>query len=200
MLLFSWADLSLLGKIYWIIAIPSTAIFLILLILSFFGGDTDGLNGIDGVDGTDFHGGDIDIGEGFSGFIISFKSVMSFLMMFGWSGIISMSFKMTHFVSLFIAFITGLITLFLVAGLLYLITKMQYDGSMKIENAIGKIGTVVLYIPPKKQGYGQIQVNVQGTLKTLNAKTEEKEEIKSGTKVIVIDILENNELLVVTQK
>lgn len=200
MLLFSWAGLNLLGKIYWIIAVSSTAIFLILLVFSFFGAHVDGIDGIDNPDGADFHGGDVAISEGFSGFIISFKSVISFLMMFGWAGIISMNFKMTNFVTLFVAFITGLITLFLVAGLLYFVTKMQDDGTMKIENAIGKIGTVVLHIPSKMQGFGQIQVNVQGTLKTLDAKTEEKEDITSGTKIIVIDVLEDNSLLVITKK
>lgn len=200
MLLESWANLSILTKIYWIIAVPSTAIFLILLLLSFLGGDADTIDNIDSPDGADFHGGDISMTEGFSGFIISFKSVMSFLMMFGWAGIISTSFKMSNFVGLLVALVTGLITLFLVAGLLYLMTKMQEDGTMKIENAIGKIGTVVLRIPAKMQGYGQVQVNVQGALKTLEAKTEEKEDISSGTKIIVIDVLEDNSLLVITQK
>ncbi len=197
MLLYAWENMSLMTKIYWIIAIPSTAIFLILLILSFFGVDADG--DLDAGGGDIHDGGGVDISEGFSGFIISFKSVMSFLMMFGWAGILGHSFSLGFVLTLVIAFVTGLVALFAVAGLLYFITKMSYDGSLKLENAIGKTGQVILRIPPKKQGYGQIQINVQGSLRTLEAMTEEKEEIKSGTNVQVIDILDEDRLLVVTK-
>jgi membrane protein implicated in regulation of membrane protease activity len=195
MLLFAWETMSLMTKIYWIIAIPSTAIFLILFILSFFGADTDGDFDAGGADMHD--GGGVDISEGFSGFIISFKSVMSFLMMFGWSGIIGHSFNLGIILTLVIAFITGVVALFAVAGLLYFITKMSYDGTLKLENAIGKTGQVILRIPAKKQGYGQVQINVQGSLRTLEAMTEEKDEIKSGTTVQVIDIIDEERLLVV---
>jgi membrane protein implicated in regulation of membrane protease activity len=200
MLLFSWENMDLLTKIYWIIAITSTAIFIILLLLSFFGSDLDANAEISGFDSADVHGGEFDISEGFSGFIISFKSIISFLMMFGWAGILSRSFNLSTILTLFIAFITGLIALFAVSGLLYFISKMTSSGTLKIENAIGKTGEVILRIPPKKQGFGQIQVNIQGGLRTLEAKTEEPEIIHSGESVLVIDILDDNILLVVPKK
>ncbi len=192
-LLFNWENLSTLGKVYWIIAIPSTAIFLILLILSFLGADADH------PDGVDIHG-DVATGEGFGGFVINIKSIMSFMMMFGWAGVISMGFKLSTLSSFIIAIITGFVTLILVAGLLYLVTRLSYDGTLNMENAIGKTGDVILFIPPKKNGLGQVQVNVQGSLRTLEAMTEEPEEIKSGTKVLVVDVLDNNVLLVVPKK
>ena len=189
MLLFSWEGLSLIGKIYWILAVPSTVIFIVLLVLSFFGADADG-----DIDGDI---GDVDIGEGIGGFIISFKSVMSFLMMFGWSGIISMSFNLKVWATLLVALIAGFVALIAVAALLYFISKMSYSGTMNMENALGKVGTVVLGIPPKRQGKGQIQINVQGSLRTLDAMTEEKEKIESNSNVQVIDIQDNNTLIVV---
>jgi membrane protein implicated in regulation of membrane protease activity len=176
-----------MGKIYWILAVPSTAIFLILLILSFFGGDADGGDV------------DLDVSDSLGGFIINFKSIMSFVMMFGWAGIISMSFNLSIGFTIIVAVLTGIVSLIAVAALLYFISKMSYSGTMKIENAIGKVGQVVLKIPAKKSGFGQIQVNIQGSLRTLDAKTEEVDEIKSGTNVQVIDLLENDVLLVVTK-
>lgn len=199
MLLLTWENLSLLGKIYWIIAVPSTAIFFILLILSFFGADTDA--NIDGGDlQIDIHDGDVGLGEGFGGFIISFKSVMSFLMMFGWAGILSQYYNLNVFWTLFVAFVTGIIALFAVASLLYFITKMGQSGTLILENSIGKSGQVILSIPSKKQGHGQIQINVQGSLRSLDAVTEEPENIKSGTIVMVIELLEDNTLLVVPKR
>ncbi len=193
-LIFNWENLSTLGKIYWIIAIPSTTIFLILLILSFLGADADH------PDNIDIHEGDIGTAESFGGFLINVKSILSFLMMFGWAGVISLGFKISTLSTLFIAVITGLITLVLVAVLLYLVTRLSYDGTLNIENAIGKTGDVILHIPAKKAGFGQIQVNVQGSLRTLEAVTEEAEEIKTGTKVLVVDVMDNNVLLVLPKR
>ena len=193
-LLFNWDNLSTLGKVYWIIAVPTTAIFLILLILSFLGAD------VDHPDSIDIHDGGVGGTDGFGGFLINVKSILSFLMMFGWAGIISLGFKLSTVSTLIIAIITGLVTLILVAGLLYLVTRLSYDGTLNVENAIGKTGDVILHIPAKKIGFGQVQVNVQGALRTLDAVTEEAEEIKSGTKVLVVDVMDNNILLVVTKK
>jgi len=195
MLLFSWENLSLITKIYWLVAVPSTVIFLILLVLSLFGADADA-----DLDAGHMDIGDVDFAEGFGGFIISFKSVMSFLMMFGWAGIISQHYDLNTFGTLIVAFITGLAALFAVAGLLYFITRMSYSGTLQMQNAIGKAGQVILSIPAKKQGVGQIQINVQGGLRTLEAVTEEIDEIISGTKVMVIDLLEDNTLLVVPKR
>ncbi|MBN2662844.1 MAG: NfeD family protein [Bacteroidales bacterium] len=190
MLLFNWENLSLIGKLYWIFAIPSTAIFAILMILSFFGADGD----------ADIDDGSVDIGEGFGGFILSFKSLISFMMMFGWAGIISHAFNLNTILTIIIAFITGLVSLLAVAGLLYFFSKMSYSGTMELENAIGKEGQVVLRIPAKKSGSGQVQLNVQGSFRTLDAVTEEPEEIKSGTNVQVIDIVNTDTLLVVPKR
>ncbi len=188
-LLFSWETLSTMSKIYWIIAVPSTIIFLIFLILSFLGLDADG--------DVDFDGG-ADVSGGVGGFLINFKSILSFIMMFGWAGIISTSFGIKINLTIIISIVTGLIGLFAVAVLLYFVSKLSYSGTMKIENSIGKIGTVVLRIPGKKQGKGQIQVTVQGSLRTLDAMTEEKTTLKSGSKVQVIDVQEN--ILIVIPK
>lgn len=189
-LLFAWDQLPLMGKIYWILAVPSTAIFLILLILSFFGADADA-----DIDGDI---GDVDFSEGIGGFIINFKSIMSFIMMFGWAGIISMTFDLSIGFTIIVAVITGFVSLIAVATLLYFISKMSYSGTMQIDNAIGKVGTVVLRIPEKKQGLGQIQINVQGSLRTLDAMTEEKEKISSGQSVQVIDV--QDDVLIVIPK
>ncbi len=182
MLLLTWENLPLMGQIYWIVAISSTTIFVILFILSFFGADADA--DIDGdVDG--------DIGSDIGGFIINFKSIMSFAMMFGWAGVISMTFNLNSMLTLIVAVVTGLVSLIAVAFLLFFLSKLSYSGNMKKENAIGKTGTVVLRIPPKRQGVGQIQIQIQGGLRTLEAMTEEEELLKSGTNVLVIDIQDN---------
>ncbi len=190
MILIAWQDLSLMGKIYWIVAVPSTVLFLILIVMSLFGADAD----------ADADVSDVDVSEGFGGSILSLKSIISFLMMFGWAGIISKSYKVGVFGTILIAVVAGIIALIAVSAVIYFLTKLSHSGTMNLKNAIGKKGDVILRIPPKKEGSGQVQILVQGSLRTLQAVTEETEEIRSGTSIRVIDILNNDVLLVVPER
>jgi len=66
---------------------------------------------------------------------------------------------------------------------------------VKKENAIGKIGKVYLSIPEKGKGLGQVQVIVQGRLKTLNA-VSSGPGINTGEQIIIFDINEDRNLIV----
>jgi len=180
-----WEGLSILNKIYWLIAIPATLIFAIQIIMSLIGADAD----------SDM---DVDIeADGLGGHIFSIKTIVSFLMMFSWSGIIAQSFGVTQMASLIVlSFIAGIVTMLTVAFVFYSLTKLSYSGTMNISNAIGLTGTVVLLIPEKMNGKGQIQIKLQESLRTLDAMTEDLEKIKSNTNVEVVDVLENDVLLV----
>ena len=184
-----WDGLTLLGKINWILAIPATIVFIINLILAIVGGDVD----------ADHDVGDVDISEGFSGYILSFKTILSFLTMFAWSGILAETWGMKVLATIGISLVAGFVTMFLMALLLYLLTKLSQDGTMNIKNAIGEAGDVYLPIPEKMNGKGKIQITIQGSLRTLDAMTEDLEPIKSNTNVEVVTILENN-ILLVTKK
>ena len=74
-----WESLSTLQKVHWGIALPSTIIFVIQLIMTLAGGDGDDFD-------TD-HDGDFDGDHGDGMNIFSIKSVLSFLMFYGWSGL-----------------------------------------------------------------------------------------------------------------
>ena len=73
--------------------------------------------------------------------------------------------------------------------------KLTDSGTLNLQNAIGKVGSVYLTIPAKRDGLGKVQVKVQG-LRTLDAMTDYEEEIKTGSVIEVVEIL-NNEILVV---
>ena len=182
-----WEGLSLLNKVYWLIAIPSTLIFAVQIVMSLVGADADS---------------DMDVeveADGLGGHIFSLKTIVSFLAMFSWSGIIAQSFGITQMASLIIlSFIAGIITMLTVAFVFYSLTKLAYSGTMNSENAIGHTGTVILSIPEKMKGKGKIQIKIQESLRTLDAMTEELEPIKSNTNVEVESVLENDILLVKT--
>jgi hypothetical protein len=67
------------------------------------------------------------------------------------------------------AFICGFLMMVLMASLFYFMSKLAESGTLKMKNAIGKLGEVYLMIPASRGGMGKVQLNVQGSLRTLDA-------------------------------
>lgn len=187
-----WDALTTLQKIHWGIALPSTIIFIIQLILTLAGGDADDID----ADADGDFDGDTD-GDGMN--IFSVKSILAFLMFYGWSGLAAIQYGMvTWWIITLISLGIGVLMMMFTAWLFFMLFKLQESGTMKIENAIGKQGEVYLTIPAKKNGVGKIQIIIQGSYRTLDALTEETEDIKTGTFVEVVDVI--NDALVVKRK
>ena len=183
-----WDTLTTLQKIHWGIALPSTIIFVIQLIITLAGGDADDID----ADGD----GDFD-GDGMH--IFSVKSVLAFLMFYGWSGLAAIQYGMvTWWTITLISLGIGVLMMMFTAWLFFMLLKLQESGTMNIENAIGKQGEVYLTIPAKKAGTGKIQIIIQGSYRTIDALTEETEDIKTGTFVEVVEVI--NDTLVVKRK
>ena len=83
----------------------------------------------------------------------------------------------------------------LLAKLMQMAMKLQYSGA-NIRNAVGKQGTVYLIIPPKGKGKGKVSVVVQERLREFDAVTESKEDIPTGSQIIVKDVVHPNTLVV----
>ncbi|NJM15463.1 MAG: hypothetical protein HC896_08890 [Bacteroidales bacterium] len=83
------------------------------------------------------------------------------------------------------------------AAVVYYLGKLDEDGTLNMKNAIGKIGTVYLKIPRERSGMGQVQVNIQG-FRTLDAITDEPEDLATGKVIEIVDIINNETLLVKT--
>ncbi len=190
----SWWDLlSPLQKIHWGIALPATIIFVIQLILTLTaGGDTD-------MDGAGDHDGDFSGDHGDGMHIFSVKSILAFLMFYGWGGLAAIE-KGMHVwwgVSA-ISLVIGIIMMLFTAWIFFMLLKLQSSGTLVMENAIGKEAEVYLTIPAKKKGNGKVQLIIQGGYKTLDAVTEEPEDIATGTFVEVVEVM--NDTLLVKRK
>jgi len=187
-----WSAMGNAEKIYWLIAVPFTAIFLVQLILTFIGGDFD--------HPTDATGHDVsfdqDHGIGFQ--FLSIKNLVGFFAIFGWTGIAMLHGGKSIGLVVIVSSIAGLLMMLIMATIMYYLGKLSEDSTLNLKNAIGKVGTVYLRIPPQRSGTGKIQVNVQG-FQTLDAITDDMEELKTGAVVEVIDIISNEILLVKKQ-
>ncbi|MEM8764751.1 MAG: hypothetical protein AAGD88_13110 [Bacteroidota bacterium] len=180
--------LTLFEKIYWIVAIVGSVILTILMILTFVGGDVEDLSGDVDVDV------DGDTGIGFQ--FLSFKNLMGFFTIFGWSGIACMDNGLSTGATLVISLFCGLLMMFAMAALFYYLSKLQSSGTLKLKNAMGQIGEVYLTIGANRSSIGKVSVNVQGTLREMEALTDEEIDLKQGNVIKVKDVTDNGILIV----
>lgn len=182
-----WQGITILEKIYWCLAVPFSVLFIIQTILTFTGGDAAGAEGdadvaVDSDSGIEFQ-------------FLSIKNLIAFFTLFGWVGIVTFGSGVQPFWSVVLATLAGLLMMVLMATLMYFMGKLTENGTLEVEKAIGKSGTVYLTIPPQRRGMGKVQINLQG-FQTLDALSDEDEELSSGTLIEVTGIIDGDFLLV----
>jgi len=180
--------LTLFEKIYWVTALVSSVIFLVLIVMTLIGGDADDM------------GGDVDAeveGDGGIGFqFLSFKNLMGFFTIFGWSGISCLDNGLSTGLTVFISVICGLIMMTAMAALFYYLAKLQSSGTLKLKNALHQIGEVYLTIGANRSSIGKVSISVQGTLRELEALTDEKDDLTQGNVVKFKEVTDNGILIV----
>ncbi len=186
-----WEGLSLPLKIYWGLAIPFSLFFLLQLVLTFIGGDH----------ATDDVPTDVEVEHdfGFGSQFFTFKNFVAFFTIFAWTGIICTGEGFGTWTTLLISFAAGIAMMSLMAFIFFSLMKASHDGTMKINKALGGVGQVYLPIMKQRNGVGQIQIKVQGALRTLDALTDDEEDIPTG-KMVTVKSVVNNTILLVTAK
>ncbi len=182
-----FAALNTFEKVYWLTAGVSSVIFLILLVLTFVGGEVDDLGDVDAeIDG--------DTGIGFQ--FLSFKNLMGFFTIFSWSGIAALNAGYSNVITIIISVSCGLLMMLAMASLFYYLHKLNSDGSLRMKNAINSVGEVYLSIGANRSRIGKVQVNVQGGLRSLEALTDENIDLKQGDIITVTNVTDNGILIV----
>lgn len=187
----AWQAMPFLEKLYWCFAIPFSLLFLVQLILTFVGGDVDAT----AVEGNADFTIDHDTGIDFQ--FLSLKNLIAFFTIFGWAGITAVDAGLPNWLSILISTLCGLLMMLIMASIVYFMGKLTESGTLNLKSAIGKTGTVYLTIPAKRKGMGKVQIKVQG-LQTLDAFTDNDEDIKTGAIVDVVELI-NDEILLVKQ-
>ncbi len=187
---------SIISNAYFFIAIGASAFFILQSIFTFIGiGDNFELDG-------DFDAEvdlDVDIADGINMtmHLFTIRGIISFFMVFGWTGfILTDSGELGSFVIFIIALATGTLMLFLIALVYYFFEKISQEGNIDIREAIGKQGSVYIPIPNRNDGIGKIQIILGESLKTLDAIAKDKA-ITTGSQVKVVGII--NEMLEVEE-
>jgi len=181
-------NLEPLLRIFWLVAIPSSLIFIIQTIMTFVGADT-----ADGGMDTDFDA-DMD-GSGAQFQPFSLRNLINFLLGFSWTGISFYQTISNPTVLLIIALVVGLLFVYLFFLIIAQIQKLAEDNSFKITSTLNKTADVYLTIPGQKSGKGKIMISINGSFHELEAMTEQ-EKITTGTVVKVVKI-ESGDILIV---
>jgi len=175
-----WNTLDGITRAYWIIAVPSTLIFLIQMMLLMFGFDVDDAD-VDGAGDVDM---DVDGDAGFHLFTV--RNLVIFLTIFSWSGI---SFSESGFatgITMAISFVIATVVMLFVAWMFKKISTLGESGNFKIQKAMGCTGTV--YIPIPAKGKGKVQAKVDGRLVELDAISDHEEDLSTGLMVEIIEV------------
>jgi uncharacterized membrane protein len=185
-----WLSLSLFEKVVWLITLPVTVVFLIQMILTFAGMDSDGFSGGDAeANGMEAEGGE----QPFQ--LFTFRNFINFLLGFGWTVIAFNNSIESRFLLVTLGVVAGVALVALVMFIFYKLSAMVQSGTMNIHNAVGQVAEVYLSIPAAKSGTGKVHVKVQGTLRELEAMTE-GEQLQSGQRARVTGVVNDHLLMV----
>jgi hypothetical protein len=194
-----WGDLDSGLQMFCGIALVSTAILLIQTILLLFGvGDHDMPD--HDMDLSGGHTGSLDghAHDGDNGGLglLSVRTIIAFLVGFGWSGAVARAAGAGMPLAIPVAAVVGFLLMLSVFWIMKLFWSFRQSGNLDYTNAIGEIATVYLPIPPDKAGAGQIEVLVQGRLQVVKAFTSAAERLENRRRVLVIDTVGTDGVLV----
>ncbi|GAL60685.1 hypothetical protein [Algibacter lectus] len=179
-------SLALFTQIYWGIALIGSFIFVITIVTTFIGGDSGDLD-------TDAEI-EADTGIGFQ--FITFKNLVGFFTLFGWSGIACIDAGFSKPITIMVSILCGLAMMAVMAAMFYSMQKLNHSGTLKMKNAIGSVGEVYLTIGAKRSTIGKAHVRVQGALRELEALTDSETDLKSGSVISVKEVTTNGILIV----
>ncbi|MAS79650.1 MAG: hypothetical protein CMI25_04505 [Opitutae bacterium] len=182
-----WLHLTPTMKMFVGIGTVSSAVLTLQMVLAMFGGDMDGLE-------TDV---DIpDAGEGGASGILSIRTIGAFFTGFGWSGAAMLQAGYGTGAATFVGIVVGSIFMALIFYLMTYLHSLRQEGTINYANAVGKIGSVYLPIPPHRKGIGQVEVLVQGRLKIVQAITDNDKKIGNRVAVRVTELVDTQTILV----
>ena len=182
-----YSNLELFPKIYWSIALLGSLIFIITLVSTFATGDSGDLGDVD----SDIEG---DTGIGFQ--FITFKNLVGFFTLFGWSGIACIDAGLSNPLTILISVVCGLIMMSIMAAMFYYMAKLNDSGTLDFKNAVGAVGEVYLTIGANRSSIGKVHVKIQGALRELEALTDADTDLKSTAVIKVKEVTKNGILIV----
>jgi hypothetical protein len=178
-----WNTLNLELQVFYGLGIISLVVLLIQMLLSVFAGmDHD----------YDVGGGDHGSGIGF----FSIRGVTAFFTGFGWTGALMLKNGYGVTAAIIAGTLVGGALMFGIFLLMKSMMRLQSNGTLDFNNAIGQIGTVYVTIPASQKAGGQVELLLQGRLTMAEALSRGAEPLHPGTKVTIVEKIGHATLIV----
>ena len=123
-----WDGLSGIYRFFWTTSVLTTVVFIVMVILSVIGGDSDA-DGDAGGD-TDGDSSGMDGGAGMMSYILSFKTLLAFMLGASWTGLSALYQGWSVFAIALTSILSGVLMMALMAFLLSLFVKLQHDSTL----------------------------------------------------------------------
>jgi hypothetical protein len=129
--------------------------------------------------------------------LLNFQGIVAGAAVLGLAGLAATAGGLSGAVSLAIAAGAGLLMMIVVAGLFAAMLRMDEDGTLQIEQAVGAVGRVYLTVPGNHAGQGKVTVAVQQRAVELRAVTYGEKDLAMGETVTVVGVGEDGVVEVV---
>ncbi len=194
--LIGWASIVDTGTdavVYFTIAAIATFLFVVRLALMLFGADDGDLDvSADVMDGAD--GGHMGSGAAFN--LFSLLAILAFFMGLGWMGLACrLTWELGPSISVVISLGTGVGMMVMASTMMMYVKRLEHVVEYDAKTSIGKTGRVYLTIPGEGKSGGQVEINISGRRKIMNAKTQ-GEELAAFSSVKVLEVGDDETLLV----
>lgn len=160
-----------------------------LLTLFGMGGDHDADHGGDA--GHDVHGhdhGGADHGSSWLFGMLTVRTLSAAAAFFGLTGLAARQAGLEDLPTIGLAVAAGLGAFFVVGWIMRLLHKLNADGTVRIDRAVGCRGAVYISIPAARAGLGKVHVNVVNRTLELQALTAQQE-LPTGMPIIVVGVV-----------
>lgn len=165
-----------------VMALIGTVLFLIYFILILIGGVADGVLEVAGFDA------DFDMGAEGIFHMLTIQGILSFIMMFGISGLAVTQSDGGDLLAIAVAVVSGIFSMWIIGKVFQVMKSLEVDGTVKHSLAVGAQGKVYMKIDAGQTG--QVQVEFQNAMRTCDAVLEdEKWSLSTGKFVEVVKVI-----------
>jgi membrane protein implicated in regulation of membrane protease activity len=173
----------------------------IFWVCAFAGGGFILLQSLMGLMGLDDHGhdagdhGSAHAGDGLN--LLSLRSIAAGFTFFGLTGLAALEWGFPRLLAVPLASVAGLGVALGVAMVMRGMHRMESDGVVRVEGAVGHPATVYLSIPGGEDAPGKVHLFLQG--RTVEYKAVSRDPLPTGAAVVVVDVVGPDTLEVAPQ-
>jgi len=120
--------------------------------------------------------------------MLNFQGIVAGITVLGLAGLAASAAKLPDLVALLIGVAASLVMMALVAGFFGVMVGMDDDCTVRLEDAVGTLGTVYLSIPARNEGQGKVTLNLQERLMEFPAVTFQEAPLSTGQKILVVAV------------